>query len=40
LLKTNLLWADDAEGAFDAATGSFYPGFVQMLRRLGVAALR
>ncbi len=40
LFGANLLWADDAEGAFDVATGSFYPGFVQMLRRLGVTALR
>jgi alpha-N-arabinofuranosidase len=40
LFGANLIWADDAEGAFDAATSSFYPGFVRMLRRLGVTALR
>jgi alpha-N-arabinofuranosidase len=40
LFGANLLWADDAEGAFDAADGSFYPGFVRMLRRLDVTALR
>jgi alpha-N-arabinofuranosidase len=40
LFGTNLLWADNAEGAFDPATGSFYPGFVSALRRLGITALR
>ena len=28
LFGTNLLWADDAEGAFNPATGRFYSGFV------------
>jgi len=40
LFGTNLLWADNAEGAFDPATGNFYPGFVSALRRLGVTAVR
>ncbi len=40
LFGANLLWADDAEGAFDAAEGSFYPGFVRALSNLGVTALR
>jgi alpha-N-arabinofuranosidase len=40
LFGANLLWADDAEGAFDPSTDSFYPGFVSMLRRLGLSALR
>ena len=40
LFGANLLWADDAEGAFDAADGSFYPGFVRILHNLDVTALR
>lgn len=36
----NLLWAYNAEGAYDPRTGRFYPGFVDQLRRLGVTALR
>jgi alpha-L-arabinofuranosidase len=40
LFGTNLLWADDAEGAFDPATGTFYAGFVTALRRLGITAVR
>ncbi len=40
LFGANLLWADDAEGAFNATDGSFYPGFVRMLRSLDVTALR
>ena len=40
LFGTNLLWADDAEGAFDPVTGNFYPGFVSLLRDLGVTAIR
>jgi alpha-N-arabinofuranosidase len=40
LFGTNLLWADDAEGAFNTSTWSFYPGFVSLMRRLGVSALR
>lgn len=40
LFGANLLWAYDAEGAFDPASGSFYPGFVSLLRRLGISAIR
>ena len=40
LFGANLLWADDAEGAFDPATGTFYPGFVATVRHLGLTALR
>lgn len=40
LFGANLLWAFGAEGAFDTTTGSFYPGFVSLLRRLGVTMLR
>ncbi len=36
----NLLWAYNAEGAFNPRTGRFDPGFVRALRRLGVTALR
>lgn len=36
----NLLWSYGAAGAFDAATGSFYPGFVAMVRRIGITAMR
>lgn len=37
---SNLLWPYNAEGAFDAGTGSFYPGFVQQAKQLGISALR
>jgi alpha-L-arabinofuranosidase len=40
LFGANLLWADDAEGAFDPASGTFYPGFVSVLKGLGVSILR
>lgn len=40
LFGANLLWPYDAEGAFDTATGHFYPGFVEEVRSLGVTALR
>ena len=40
LFGANLLWADNAEGAFDPQTDSFYPTFVSMLRRLDVSILR
>jgi alpha-N-arabinofuranosidase len=40
LFGANLLWADDAEGAFDQSTGTFYPAFVSLLRRVGVTVLR
>ena len=36
----NLLWAFDAEGAFNPATDSWYQGFVSMLRRLKLTVLR
>ncbi len=37
---SNLLWPYNAEGAFDPATHSFYPAFVNEVRALGVTALR
>jgi alpha-N-arabinofuranosidase len=40
LFGANVLWAFDAEGAFDSNSGQWYPGFVSLLRRLGVSALR
>src|SRR5579875_632243 len=40
LFGANLLWAYDAEGAFDQWADQWYPGFVALLRRLGVSALR
>lgn len=40
LFGANLLWASNAEGAFDPGTGTFYPGFVSTLRHLGVTVLR
>jgi len=40
LFGANLLWAYDAEGAFDQRADQWYPGFVALLRRLGVSALR
>jgi alpha-N-arabinofuranosidase len=40
LFGANLLWADDAEGSFDPTAGKFYPGFVSLMRRLRVSALR
>lgn len=40
LFGANLLWASDAEGAFNPATDAFYPGFVSMLRHLHVSVLR
>lgn len=40
LFGANLLWADDAEGAFNPATGSFDPAFVSMLKRLDISILR
>jgi len=40
LFGANLLWADDAEGSFDPSAGEFYPGFVDLMQRLGVSALR
>ena len=36
----NLLWSYGAAGAFDAATRRFYPGFVAMVRRMGITAIR
>jgi alpha-N-arabinofuranosidase len=40
LFGSNLLWPYSAEGAFDTATDSFYPAFVDQVRQLGVTALR
>jgi alpha-L-arabinofuranosidase len=40
LFGANLLWADNAEGAFDPASGTFYPGFVSVLKRLGTSIVR
>jgi alpha-N-arabinofuranosidase len=40
LFGANVLWAYDAEGAFDQSAGRWYPGFVSLLRHLGVTALR
>jgi alpha-L-arabinofuranosidase len=40
LFGANMLWAYDEEGAFDPATDSFYPAFVNSLRRLGITSLR
>lgn len=40
LFGANLLWAYDAEGAFNPTTDAFDPGFIPMLRRLGVTILR
>ena len=40
LFGANLLWAYNEEGAFDPATGSFYPAFVASLRALGITSLR
>ena len=37
---SNLLWPYNAEGAFDPATHTFYPAFVNEVRALGVTALR
>lgn len=40
LFGANLLWADNAEGAFDPKTQGWYPEFLAMLKRLGITALR
>jgi alpha-L-arabinofuranosidase len=40
LFGSNLLWPYNAEGAFDPTTGSFFPDFVDEVRKLGVTALR
>ncbi|MGC8627106.1 MAG: alpha-L-arabinofuranosidase C-terminal domain-containing protein [Acidimicrobiales bacterium] len=40
LFGGNVLWADNAEGAYDLTKGTFYPGFVTALRRTGVTILR
>lgn len=36
----NLLWSYGAAGAFDATTRRFYPGFLAMVRRMGITAVR
>jgi alpha-L-arabinofuranosidase len=40
LFGANLLWPYNAEGAFNPKTGSFYPAFVDEVRKLGVTSLR
>ncbi len=40
LFGSNLLWPNNAEGAFDPSTHSFYPTFVDEIRKLGVTVLR
>jgi alpha-N-arabinofuranosidase len=40
LFGSNLLWPYNAEGAFDAATGRFFPAFVKEVEQLGTRALR
>lgn len=40
LFGANLLWANDAGGAFDPATGQFYPRFVREVKDIGITSLR
>ncbi len=40
LFGSNLLWPYNAEGAFDPAADSFYPAFVNEIRKLGITSLR
>ena len=40
LFGSNLLWPYNAEGAFDPATDSFYPAFVNEIRKLGITSFR
>ena len=40
LFGANLFWAYGAEGAFNPETGTFDPGFISTVRRLGVTILR